>query len=172
MAIERPSVDTSTWRWQQKQRRETQGKCGQETENAADHQEQEESGQRDGWARGCAVLSSHFKKGATNSCAALAESGDSTSTASHAGGSQKITSMRPILGGGDEIGVSRTGSRLVVAGADSRSCRVCGTTDIPNQGQQKVRFRNDESQVCGMGSQITDVERFLIAASLTVGRSW
>ena len=35
----------------------------------------------------------------------------------------------------------------------------------PNLGQQKVRFHNDEGQVCGMGFQVADVERPLIAAS-------
>ena len=38
-------------------------------------------------------------------------------------------------------------------------------TRIPNLGQQKVPFRNDEGHMYGMGFQIADVERLLLAAS-------
>ena len=43
--------------------------------------------------------------------------------------------------------------------------KAANGTRIPNLGQQKVKFRNDDGQMCGMGFQIADVERPLIAAS-------
>ena len=43
--------------------------------------------------------------------------------------------------------------------------KAANSTRIPNLGQQKVRFHNDEGQVCGMGVQVADVERPLIAVS-------
>ena len=43
--------------------------------------------------------------------------------------------------------------------------KAANGTRIPNLGQQKVRFNSDEGQVCGMGFQVADVERPLIAAS-------
>ena len=81
-----------------------------ETEDAADHQEREESEQQsegtadEGWlgSTNALTLQSQMsgaqltpQKGAANRCAALAESGDSTTTTAHAGGSQRTTAMRP-----------------------------------------------------------------------------
>ena len=36
---------------------------------------------------------------------------------------------------------------------------------IPNLGQQKVQFKTDEDHQCGIGFQVVDVERPLIAVS-------
>ena len=36
---------------------------------------------------------------------------------------------------------------------------------VPNLGQQKVQFKTDEDHPCGMGFQVADVERPLIAVS-------
>ena len=43
--------------------------------------------------------------------------------------------------------------------------RAANGTRIPNLGQQRVRFTTDEGHSCGMGFQIADVERPLVAVS-------
>ena len=43
--------------------------------------------------------------------------------------------------------------------------RAANGSRIPNLGQQAVRFEVDEGLTCGLGFQIADVERPLLAAS-------
>ena len=134
------------------------------------------------------------QKGATNRFAVLAEpdTHDTASTASQATSeAQRKSTGRPTkLGKRKKVSWSqetewcwytrvpqtksvcaiakdtpRAGFRLGGGCGGLRSeYKAANGTRIPNLGQQKVRFHN-EGQVCGMGFQIADVERPLIAAS-------
>ena len=56
----------------------------------------------------------------------------------------------------------------VVPSAMSRAggrYKAANGTRIPNLGQQKVQFKTDEDHQCGMGFQVVDVGRPLIAVS-------